>query len=1232
MAGARPVANSSISVDVKAANSKLAQMLRKREEDESLLQIGKRKVKDVARREGKSGGGGRAKQARWTAEADFSWASPLVDRPRTSTGSTSFHFSCITISKEGGPTLNGKPMSGSGSGVKSPGVDHSKYIEREGAAERSLGAGHAVYIERPEAVENFDRTGEIEEGMERTLSSIVNELPMEKEAEMLGVEDVRNGMPSIFSNISDDAFEREEYWRAVHRTEREPKTHSILLDPESSPRWWVEMETAPEMDEGFRAHALLIREKHMQWRAAEKVEPTGKPFVAEPWMSSANGIGRALDGARRVAGWNDLDTPLEFKSGRGGRVQFRFVAELPHEITPEDRALLVQNFVHHLATFSRDEAGRPAGMMYTAVIHAPDAHNDRRNYHLHVIAHDRPAKWMPEHGAWDFEVVEEFNHKGQIRQRYPHRQNKIGEVSQGTSKTGRANSGRDFIPGMRNEFARLTNVILNARGIERQLDPRRYEEMGIERTPTEHLGTNAAALESIGVPTIIGKLNAIAIWNDAEKAIEKRARAIDAALKGEQAALRELAADAQVGAPGSSALRSLRSLIAERETLTSDVAEDRRLLMTFDHMEAKAKSRAVRTRQTCLQYLTDIDTGKADKTTRLLNSVIRERWREAQDHIDKIDRELAPDRPKLVAAADDVVAREDRIKEIDSLLVPIKAALENAVQQARAERLEKERRDRNRRDANKPNATAAEAVRAPVQPVATPRPVPVAQPVTPREKTNAIRPEDLAGLARVGRLAIAAFQSDLGPDAAGQAPRSLAGVRNLSGLGMVRDGQGSQVSLQRLSAPVVGRDGVAAGAGDGVRRPGDGDRPVDGEGREGSGLTRGTGRRDAIDEDGTPAAGDGVPPKLPPALDTPSVEGLPIVNPTLDPRSTPIAAEAGTTSTDLPEGMVAVTQPTPRPAASQEDAVVVDIGPVDAVAPVVEGAVSNPKDTRSTTSEAGVSDRPKDAPKAPKGEPKLFPVEESRAPIKPGTQKAEYEEWDALVNSVSRDRIAVIKSNDDRGRVQYDVPSLSDVEQRILKGDRFAARTGGRLAAIHSTQQREVDRLVRWVEKNGREPATLIIEGRSAKLGAEAPESVRKLMRDWRVHPRVTVAIRAENDRRNEAAKASIRAEARRRQEPVATPEQRDEAKVRADRLAHLAETLPEISDAATPQVARLLTLLRQDAPRTAVQEAADAVRNDPIAREDVHRHRVELSLAYNSAIEDDDARSLRDRDRRGGR
>src|SRR3546814_18668078 len=101
-----------------------------------------------------------------------------------------------------------------------------------------------------------------------------------------------------------------------------------------------------------------------------------------------------------MASYSDHNPPFEFKSGRGGSVQFRLVAELPYELTPEDRALIVQNFCDHLGgPETRDGADggqQSVGMMYTAVIHAPDAHNDLRNYHLHIVAPDRQAKSLSE--------------------------------------------------------------------------------------------------------------------------------------------------------------------------------------------------------------------------------------------------------------------------------------------------------------------------------------------------------------------------------------------------------------------------------------------------------------------------------------------------------------------------------------------------------------------------------------------------------------------------------------------------------------------------------------------------------------------------------------------------------------------------------------------------------------------------------------------------------------------
>src|SRR3546814_19941268 len=92
--------------------------------------------------------------------------------------------------------------------------------------------------------------------------------------------------------------------------------------------------------------------------------------------------------------------------------------------------------------------------------------------------------------------------------------------------------------------------------------------------------------------------------------------------------------------------------------MIADTATDREAIMTFDHLEAKAKSRAIRTRQTCVQFLADIGSGEADRNTRMMRSVIEDRWKGAQAHIDSIDEALAPHRQALARSEERRVGKE----------------------------------------------------------------------------------------------------------------------------------------------------------------------------------------------------------------------------------------------------------------------------------------------------------------------------------------------------------------------------------------------------------------------------------------------------------------------------------------------------------------------------------------------------------------------------------------------
>lgn len=79
--------------------------------------------------------------------------------------------------------------------------------------------------------------------------------------------------------------------------------------------------------------------------------------------------------------------------------------------------------------------------------------------------------------------------------------------------------------------------------------------------------------------------------------------------------------------------------------------------------------------------------------------------------------------------------------------------------------------------------------------------------------------------------------------------------------------------------------------------------------------------------------------------------------------------------------------------------------------------------------------------------------------------------------------------------------------------------------------------------------------------------------------------------------------------------------------IAEAARVYPPPEDAQTRQVAAFIRLLRADAEPARLQAAADAIRVDGAAREDVNRHRVELALAYRKCLDGENAQIVQDKD-----
>jgi hypothetical protein len=1141
------MAKSAISAEVSAANSKLAQFLRQREEDEMILQIGKRKPKQE--REEKRMPGGRA---RWAAEPDFKIPSCMVDRPRSTTGATSFHFSCISISKQAAPTLGGKPLEGALGKAKQPALDHAKYIERDGAAEVSNGAVHAGYIERPAAIESIDPSALISEGIEPQISNVINEAPTDEEAQLLGVVDAAPaGIPSVFSNISDNSFMRQEYWRAIERTERTPRVHSLILDPEVSPRWWNAIAASKTIDPAFKSHALNQVEKYRQHMAAElALGDVRKPFRADPYIVNSESAGSLIQQSMSLAGYDHSMPPVEFKSGRGGRVQIRFVAELPHEVSAEDRALIVQNFCDGLASLETridpDGTERKVGMMYTAVIHAPDAHNDSRNYHLHVVAHDRPARYLEHEGLWDFEVQEHYIEHRKERVRWPLRHNKIGEVSQHTSRTGKERSGKDFIPAMRADFAKITNAVLKARGVDRHYDPRKYTEMGIERTPTQHLGTKAAALEAIGVPTVVGQLNAIAIWSDAEREIERFAKRQDTYYRTIEDRMAKLAIRATQYEPGNPLLDQLRILLGTRARITETLAEDRRAIMAFEHMEAKAKSRAMRTRQTCLQLLADVEEGKADGTTKVMKFAIEARWRDAQAHIASIDEALAPHRAALKEAGQNIAQLEKRVADLDAQFLVLEQKLEGRIE---------------------------DLVMTGHQPVkATPASSKQREPAAPIEASAPTEASD--------KLDTAAQPTAAVPSAAPIAPETPATAPT------------PVEPMQSPAKTITQPEPIAIEAGAIAAEPDEIEAKIEMPKRPVQPVTL----------DGLPMVEANIEPTLDevtagPDLSAVAPEGL-------DPLRREDEAQPATTAPDTVVENISLS-----PAEDLQEAVSPAL-PAEPQESSGSDLQSGPPPVQPEVPEPKVDRRRKVE------DPALFELPAQEPPVKPGTTKAELADWENLLNQIADQRIPVKVEELSNGHNRYTVPSLDQGQQRVLQASRFAKRTTGRLAAIQTRQGHEIARLQRWISTHGQDPTKLILENRTIKLGSAPKAVHTLLSHWGRHPDVVSTVraefarreVEAERAREAQANIDSFRLEDH---VDVEQGGHLTAGLTREDIHWQAQQIYPAPDQVVTPEVAEFTRLLREVAPKAKLQEAAAKVHANLEAREDVNRYSVDFATAY---------------------
>jgi hypothetical protein len=322
------------------------------------------------------------------------------------------------------------------------------------------------------------------------------------------VDEADEPVVASFGNVGRTFKERSEFWIKLEQCEQKPGLHVVRTDRSRDPEFWTRV--IAHQDAGKPIPEVVDEALHAVHPLTRKLsDQSALELIA---FLRAMGVNPRQSRRREPKA-------VVLSPARGGRVQTRIIAELPPELTPEQRVQVVKAFC---AEFER------LSLPYWAVIHAPDHHNDDRNFHVHIALSERPAERVlnPKTGelCWDFEILVETRDKKRTRVlRRPYIKNKCDVLR-----------SRDW-PGIQRErWAKAVNDACSQAGLELRFDPRTYENQGIEQEPRPRLSTGVFARERKGEVTEKGLAAAQAQWRerarwaaDATLAVEKRLTSLE---------------------------------------------------------------------------------------------------------------------------------------------------------------------------------------------------------------------------------------------------------------------------------------------------------------------------------------------------------------------------------------------------------------------------------------------------------------------------------------------------------------------------------------------------------------------------------------------------------------------------------------------------------------------------------------------------------------------------------
>ena len=533
----------------------------------------------------------KAHRGRWVAEIDFREPAPFFERPISASGATSFHLRWDGVSKSPASSRS------VASSTTNPATDHEAYISDEAKLEpRSLPPTDANIEDGNVEDGNVDADGWI------FVSPTVQ----------------------LITNIHPSGAMRWRFWNGVYAAERTPHPDRIAIhvDGTADDAWW----RAVADHDGAPTRLRKIAAKVLKRRALGERRSSAKVIYVDcggPASASAT-----FEALKSLPGWDSEHPCLRLVTPRAGRVQYQMVAEVPFELSVAQRSALLEAFADKF---------NQLGFMFTLVIHAPDRSNHERNYHIHAVVYDRLCRFYRELHKWDFELTSKERSGLGLG---PRNSKTAHDRKPGSGAYWEA--GKTFLKDLRAWYADACNQALERLAIERRLDPRRYEEMGIPQEPTVHLGKRVFPLVAAGVPTAIGADNAEKIWRGAEALNELQFNRLYSARSAAVDVLRHRLkgrGDDTVGEQIAYPLGILVEVIVEDIEL---LGKDEQAVDRLRIKRAMAESAARRVLMECDAVLGGIADGTASGADRRAQGRIEARRAAAADHLNAIASALRP--------------------------------------------------------------------------------------------------------------------------------------------------------------------------------------------------------------------------------------------------------------------------------------------------------------------------------------------------------------------------------------------------------------------------------------------------------------------------------------------------------------------------------------------------------------------------------------------------------------